>query len=156
MAVEYGIITKDRKEKELVNALNKCLTTFFHGRQNYDIYKNHKLAKHKNRGGVSFDEDKIEWDYEYQYDYFNKPFGVYVELYPNTNEEGACKFSAEGVTWNLYIEEISFEQEPEMFMWEGKPCKKHPALAHLVPFLLQGIPFESVLIKEYGEGEERL
>lgn len=56
----------------------------------------------------------------------------------------------------MYIEEISFEQEAEMFMWEGKPCKKHPALAHLVPFLLQGIPFESVLIKEYGEDEERL
>ena len=68
--------------QELVKAISKQLGIFFTGKSKYDIYTNHNLTKHKNRGGISFNPEKIDWDYDYQYDYFNKPFGVSIELYP--------------------------------------------------------------------------
>ena len=64
---------------------------FFTGKSKYDIYTNHNLTKHKNRGGISFNPEKIDWDYDYQYDYFNKPFGVSIELYPIILEGISCE-----------------------------------------------------------------
>ncbi len=156
MAVEYGIITKDMKEKDLVKAISKQLELFFTGKSKYDIYKNHNLTKRRNSGGISFDSKKIKWDYEYSYDYFNKPFGVFIELYPNTNSKGESKFQVEGVTWNLFVNDIVWSVNSGTFLWDGMPCEKHPAISRLVPFILEGISCESVLIKEYEQNEERL
>ena len=156
MAVEYGFITKDIKENDLVKIISKQLELFFAGKSKYDIYKNHNLIKHKNSDGDSFNPDKIEWNYEYSYEYFNKPFGVFLELYPNTNSEGGMKFKEEGVVWNLYVNDIVWSENSGTFLWDGKPCDKHPAISKLIPFILEGIPCEAVLIKEYEENEERL
>ena len=43
MAVEYGLMTKDMKEKDLVKEISKQLELFFTGKSKYDIYKNHNL-----------------------------------------------------------------------------------------------------------------
>ena len=141
MSFEYGIITENATEKDLVKAIDKCLDEFFSGKPGYEHYKKHQLRKHKNSGGVSYREDAIPWDYEYQYDYFNKPFGVFVELYPNTNDSGGKKFKVDGVTWNLFINAVLNYDPSE--------------IAELANFILNGIPYKTVLIAEYAEGEER-
>ena len=37
MAVEYGLITKDMKEKDIVKEISKQLELFFIGKSKYDI-----------------------------------------------------------------------------------------------------------------------
>lgn len=148
MALEYGIIMENGTEKELVKAINKCLDEFFAAKPGYEHYKNHRLSKKKkNSGGVSAREDAIAWDYEYQYEYFNKPFGVYVELYPNTGDSGNQKFKIDGVAWNLFINAV--------LHYENCKEKTPIEIAEFAKFLLNGIPYGSVLIAEYDKGEER-
>ncbi len=150
MSLEYGIITNGMTEKELVKAINCRLTEFFAGNQKYDIYKNHKLGKDKTghaSHGKSYREDAIEWDYPFDYGYFNKPFGVYVQLYPNTNEQGAQKFKMEGVTWNLFINAV--------LHYDDCTEKTPSEIVDFANFILNGIPCETVLIYEYAKLEER-
>lgn len=147
MSLEYGIVTENDTEKELVKAIDKCIDEFFAARPGYEHYKSHRLRKSKNDGGVSYRADAIPWDYEYQYEYFNKPFGVFVELYPNTNNEGGQKFKIDGVKWNLFINAV----------WYPENCKDKtpPEIVELADFILNGISYKTVLIAEYAEGEVR-
>ena len=149
MSAEYGLITGGMSEKQLVAAISKLLEEYFRGRKEnaqYDIYKYHKLSKHKNRGGISYNPDRIEWDYEYCYDYFNKPFRVSIELYPNTNAEGGRKFQLDGVVWNMYFNAAAF----------GAVSDNKAAVKDFLPYLLENMPCDTVLIKEYAKGEDRL
>lgn len=156
MAKEYGVITNEMTEKQLVTIISKRIEDFF--RENatkspedeeaYTRYANHKLRKHKNPGGESYNPEAIEWDYEYQYDYFNKAYGAYLELYPNTNKNGDCKYKIDGVEWNLYVNGIFWETWKEGMV--------HPTITKLLPFVLEGIPCEKVLIREYAHLEDRL
>ncbi|MBQ4166555.1 MAG: hypothetical protein IJD85_09550 [Oscillospiraceae bacterium] len=151
MSVEYGLITGEMKEKDIMAAISKLLEEYFRGRKEnvqYDVYKNHKLMKHKNRGGISFNLDKIEWDYEYSYDYYNNPLGVLIEIYPNTNDEGARKFKIDGVMWNMYFNGAAFGTK-------AKNSTSKPVVDFL-HFLLENMSCETVLIKEYAQGEDRL
>lgn len=151
MSAEYGLITGDMKEKDVMAAISRLLEEFFRAKKenvSYDVYKNHKLMKHKNRGGISYNPDRIEWDYEYCYDYFNKPCGVLIEIYPNTNAEGGCKFRNDGVVWNMYFNGAAFGVRPDN-------SKSSTAMTFL-NFLLENMPFETVLIKQYEQGEDRL
>lgn len=147
MSLEYGIMTENISEKDLVKVIDKRLSDFFTGKAEYDIYKKHCLNKHKNSGGISFREDAVAWDYEYQYDYSNKPFGVFVELYPNTNDSGDQKFKIEGVTWNLFIN--------QMLHYNNCKDKTPIEIIEFAEFILSEIPCKTVLIAEYGKGEER-
>ena len=73
-----------------------------------------------------------------------------------TNSEGGMKFKEEGVVWNLYVNDIVWSENSGTFLWDGKPCDKHPAISKLIPFILEGIPCEAVLIKEYEENFDKM
>ena len=151
MSVEYGLITGEMKEKDIMAAISKLLEEYFRGRKEnaqYDVYKNHKLSKHKNMGGISYNPERIEWDYEYSYDYFNKPCGILIEIYPNTNDKGERKFKLDGVVWNMYFNGAAFGARVENS--NSKP------VVDFLRFLLEKLPCETVLIKEYAQGEDRL
>ena len=88
MAIEYGLLTKNMTEKEILQVLNAKLKTFFLEMvdKEYDMYKSYSLKKMKNPGGVSYNPQKIPWDYEYLYHFFHKYYGLTVQMYPNTND----------------------------------------------------------------------
>lgn len=156
MASEYGIITENISESKLIGMINKRLESFFKGDPQFDIYTNYKLKKRKNLGGISLNPDRIPWDYEYQYNFSHKTFGAYIELYPNTDNSGKCKFNIEGVTWNLYITENPLTSSGDPFAYKDISYKDHRTISVLLPYILEGISCETVLIKEYSKNEERL
>ena len=147
MALEYGLMTGDMKEKELVSAINARLAKFFTGKPKYDIYKSHSLCKMKYDGGKSYREDAIPWEHEYYYHYFNKPYGAVIQLYPNVNGAGGRKFDKDGVIWNFYINGV--------LHFDDIKAKTPPQTASLARFILEGLPCGNVLIYEYGKNEER-
>jgi len=149
--VEYGLKTGNLKEKEVVKIISQLLEDYFKKNSEYDTFSNYNLSKKKNLGGVSGNPERIEYDYEYQYEIFHKAFGLYVELYPNVNKNGDIKYKENGVMWNLLFNETGFYRKKLQIINEN-----NPDIINLISHLLDGFPFETVLIKEYKQGEERL
>lgn len=153
MSTEYGLITKELTEKQILKILNDKLKTFFRemADKEFDVYKNYNLSKMKNHGGLSDNPNYIPWDYEYLYYLGHKYYGLSLELYPNTNDEGGQKFKNEGVIWNLAI------IEHDWYIRNLKEIKKkNPDIKRFVEFFLQDLPFEVVVLYEYADGEERI
>lgn len=153
MSIEYGLITKELSEKEIVSIFNSKLHHFFTGMvdKEYDRYKNYNLTKQRNLGGISLNPKYIPWDYEYSYFLGHKYYGLSMEIYPNTNERGECKFKELGVKWNLWINEIGW------YMKDGDVIKENnPDIERFTQFLMEDLPFEVVVLYEYEDGEERI
>lgn len=92
--IEYGLITGNMTEKEIVQVLNAKLKTFFleMADEQYNVYKEYALEKMAKNNGVSFNPKQIPWDYEYMYDFGHKYYGLTLQMYPNTNDKGEQKF----------------------------------------------------------------
>lgn len=149
--VEYGLKSGNLKEKEVVKIISQLLRDYFKLNSEYDTFSNYNLSKKKNLGGVSENSEKIDYDYEYQYEMFHKAFGLYVELYPNVNKNGDIKYKEDDVMWNLFFNETGFYRKNLQIINEN-----NPDITKLILHVLEGFPFETVLIKEYKQGEERL
>ncbi len=154
MSVEYGLITKDIEEKKIVAALNIKLQYYFEemAAERYNLYKSYKFSKMRKRDGKSYNPKHIPWDYEYDYMFSHKQYGIYVELYPNTNDTGEQKFKSQGVTWYLYINETGYYLNDYGIVAHAN----NPDIKRFTEFFLKDLPFEVVLLYEYDKGEDRL
>lgn len=83
--------------------------------------------------------------------YIEATYGVYLELYPNTNSEGIQKFKVDGVTWNLLILETGNYVKHNTVIHNN-----NPDIDRLRNFMLEGLPFEAVVVYEYKENEDRV
>ena len=154
MSIEYGLITKDIEEKKIVAALNKKLQCYFEemAAERYNLYKSYKFSKMKKLNGKSYNPKHIPWDYEYDYMFSHKQYGIYVELYPNTNGIGEQKFKSPGVTWNLYINETGYYVNNAGVVLHAN----NPDIRRFIEFFFKDLPFDVVLLYEYSKGEDRL
>lgn len=154
MSIEYGLITKDIEEKKIVATLNKKLQYYFEemAAERYNLYKSYKFSKMKKRNGISYNPKRIPWDYEYDYMFQHKQFGVYLELYPNINETGEQKFKKQDVKWVLYLNESGFYLNNLGI----KINNNNPDIRRFIEFFLKDLPFDVVLLYEYRKGEDRL
>lgn len=154
MSTEYGLVTRDMAEKEILKVLNDKLKYFFTeaANKNYDIYTSYTLSKMKNHHGISFNPKQIPWDYEYSYQFLHKTYGVFMELYPNTNENGEQKFNNNGVMWNLYINEGQKDETNTAKILSESNSDTN----HFTEHFLKALPFEVVMLYEYEDGEERI
>ena len=82
MSVEYGLLTGDLEEKKILKVLNDKLQRFFveMTSEQYNLYKSYKFSKMKKRNGKSYNPKRISWDYEYDYVFFHKQYGVYIRV----------------------------------------------------------------------------
>ena len=154
MSTEYGLITGDMTEKQVLKTLNDKLKYFFTEMvdKRYDVYKNYKFSKMKNHHGISYNPKQIPWDYEYSYLFLHKTYGISMELYPNTNENGEQKFKNPGVIWNLYVYESDYYVKNIAKIVN----KSNPDIKRFLEYFLKELPFEMVVLYEYEEGEERI
>lgn len=154
MSVEYGLLTGDLEEKKILKVLNDKLQRFFveMTSEQYNLYKSYKFSKMKKRNGKSYNPKRIPWDYEYDYVFFHKQYGVYLELYPNINGTGEQKFKNQGVIWDLYINESSFYIND----WGIKIKNSNPDIGRFIDFFLKDLPFDVVVLYEYEKGEDRI
>ena len=153
MLADYGILTNDMSEKNVVKVLDQKLDTYFRevADKNYDIYKTYSLRKSKNLGGISNNPKQIPWDYEYMYFFYHKKYGMSITLYPNINEAGEQKFKTPGVVWNLFINDVPMYFNGITFL-----KRTNPDLPRFVEYLLKDLPFEVVVNYRYAKGEERV
>lgn len=151
--IEYGLITGNVTEKEIVQVLNAKLKTFFleMADEQYNVYKDYALEKMAKTNGVSFNPKQIPWDYEYMYDFWHKYYGLTLQMYPNTNDKGEQKFQVPGVIWNLFVNDCKMYTKKNKVLW-----KSNPDVKRFMKFLLCDLPFEVVVVYEYEEGEERV
>ena len=154
MSVEYGLLTGDLEEKKILKVLNDKLKHFFveMTSEQYNLYKSYKFSKMKKRNGKSYNPKCIPWDYEYDYFFFHKQYGVYLELYPNINGTGEQMFKNQGVIWDLYINEICFYIND----WGIKKNNSNPDIGRFIDFFLKDLPFDVVVLYEYEKGEDRI
>ncbi|MDO4422816.1 MAG: hypothetical protein Q4C15_12345 [Eubacteriales bacterium] len=154
MSVEYGLLTGDLEEKKILKVLNDKLQRFFveMTSEQYNLYKSYKFSKMKKRNGKSYNPKRIPWDYEYDYVFFHKQYGVYLELYPNINETGEQKFKKQDVKWVLYLNECGFY----LNNWGIKINNNNPDIRRFIDFFLKDLPFDVVLLYEYEKGEDRI
>ncbi|SMC72692.1 hypothetical protein SAMN06296952_2466 [Oscillospiraceae bacterium] len=153
MLADYGLLTTDMSEKNVVKVLDQKLDTYFRkvADKNYDIYKTYSLKKSKNLGGISNNPKQIPWDYEYMYFFHHKKYGMNITLYPNINEAGEQKFKTTGVVWNLLVNDVPMYFNGITFL-----KRTNPDLPRFVEYLLKDLPFEVVVNYRYAKGEERV
>lgn len=154
MSVEYGLLTGDLEEKKILKVLNDKLQRFFveMTSEQYNLYKSYKFSKMKKRNGKSYNPKRISWDYEYDYVFFHKQYGVYLELYPNINETGEQKFKKQDVKWVLYLNESGFYLNNLGI----KINNNNPDIRRFIDFFLKDLPFDVVVLYEYEKGEDRI
>lgn len=140
MRADYTLITGDISEKELVKRISKNIDRIVGVEPRI---KNRKLVKKPHTGMCNPFEPEKEFHYEEHYIFRNRYIYIFVELYPNVNDNQEVKFDVEGAMWNLYIDDyrdtdVTDNSEP------------------LIEELLKDIPVKYSLIKEYIGNENRL
>lgn len=105
--------------------------------------KNRKLVKKPNTGIANPDAPEKEFHYDTHYIFHNRYIYIFVELYPNINNEQEIKFNVEGAKWNLYLDDYRSTDADE----DREP---------LIEELLKDIPVKYTLIKEYIGNENRI
>ncbi|WP_166243136.1 hypothetical protein [Paenibacillus turpanensis] len=131
--VEYGFLCSGKDEKMLINEL----TRFFE-------YMNRTISKVKNK---SLLESKLPYVYKHYYWNLNKDKQVYIEVYPNQDVEGKCKFSNHDVGWVLFAN-VKDESEPYHVPFDEQ--EKY------LQDLLSSTNLPYITLYEYKNGEERL
>ncbi|MNC21892.1 hypothetical protein D3C75_698800 [compost metagenome] len=131
--VEYGFLCNNKDEKVLMNALYGYLEPL-----------KRTFSKTKNKGLL---DARFPYVYKYYYWNLNKEKQVYIEVYPNKDLEGKCKFSNADVGWILFANLI--DQTPPYHVTIEEQEK------YLQDFL-SASNFEYVKLYEYSNGEERL
>ena len=150
MSYEYGLMTGNLKEKEIVNIFNAKLENFFRNNPDYNVYRKYHFLKHKHIAGTPANPNAIKWDYDYEYNMSHKYYDVYITMYPNTSPDGRMKFNIPEVKWNLSIIDLDFYIKTEVIN------EKNPEIPDMIDFLLNDLPFKTVLIQKYENFMERL
>jgi len=130
--IEYGIKCQKENEKQIVKNINNFL------QKEYEYRKMYKRN----------DESISKFNYEYYYCQFIKEKPLwYFDLYPNEDLDGKCKFENKETQWILFINKIDIKENTS---------KQNEALELFFQKLLNGIGFETILLYEYKENEERI
>lgn len=132
---EYGIICDRSDEKKIVKNINTFMA---------DKYGYRKMYKSTH---TSFLEARLPYVYTHFYNQFLKQGPRwYFECYPNTDEQTQTKFKDHPEAgWILFINKMAYD------------VSEHQA--HLDTFfeeLLRATGFETRLLHQYADGEERL
>ena len=151
---DYGLKLNGLKEKALVKHLDGILEQVITNGE-HNMYKTNTLRKQKPIPSVSFDKSKKKYTYAYTYFYANKYWGFSCELYPNTDKNGEIKYDVDGVEWILWI-----NYWPGHVEWDENGISHpvdttNPAAISLKDTIISSLPCESILLKEYADGEER-
>ena len=130
--MEYGIKCQKEDEKQIVKNINNFLQKEYGYRKMYK-WKDDSISK---------------FNYEYNYCQFikEKPRWLF-ELSPNEDLNGKLKFENQETQWILFINEIDIKKNTS---------NQNEKLELFFQKLLNAIGFETVLLYEYKEGEERI
>lgn len=131
--VEYGLICESKEEKQLMAAL-----------QHFMEPMNRTFAKTKNKGLL---EARLPYVYKHYYWNLNKEKQVYIEIYPNKDAEGKCKFSDGRIGWILFANCKDLAPPYDVPLDEQEKY---------IQDILTQTGLEYVTLYEYKEGEERL
>ncbi|OWR29860.1 hypothetical protein CDO73_12295 [Saccharibacillus sp. O23] len=131
--IEYGIVSAPSEEKPLAANLKAFFAPL-----------NRVMVKTKSKGLLNA---RLPYVYSHYYWNLNKEMQVYVELYPNTDNEGKRKFANPDVGW------ILFANMREVPPPHGVPIEEQE---QYVQELLAASGFPYVVLHEYRDGEERL
>lgn len=151
---EYGLKPNGIKEKALVKYVDEILEQVITNGE-HNMYKTNSLRKQKPIPSVSFDKSKKKYVYDYTYFYTNKYWGFSCDLYPNKDKNGDIKYDIDGVEWILWL-----NYWPRHVEWDENE-KSHPVdttnplAVALKETMINSLPCESVLLREYADGEER-
>lgn len=140
---EYGILYTKTREKALLEELNQHLAVVFDG------YGPAKLSKTKSAIML---EARLPFVYTHFYSASIKKYGVYLELYPNTDTNLVKKFPKTEASWVLFV-------NPSNYYTDNDGVLHHtvnPRLPELIQALLDRLSMPSELLHTYTEGEERL
>ncbi|WP_244563054.1 hypothetical protein [Paenibacillus uliginis] len=131
--IEYGFLCTSKDEKALMNALYKFLEPL-----------NRTFSKSNNKGMLNA---RLPFIYKYFYWNLNKEKQVYVEIYPNTDLEGKCKFPNENVGWVLFANLKDVAPPYHVPIEEQEKYLND---------LLSSSNFDFVKLYEYSDDEERI
>jgi hypothetical protein len=126
---EYGIICKEKDEKLIIKNIEDYLQPM-----------NRTLSKNKNKTIL---EARLPYVYKYMYFNLNKEKRVYLEIYPNIDQDGKYKFESNNINWIVFFNKLDLvtgEENQDEY----------------INSILESTKFEYVLLKEYAENEERL
>ena len=150
-AIEYGIKTGNKSEREIIKVINKILEEEITKTPD-NKYRNNQIKKTKSKGGVySLDTGVKDSDlFDFTYFYFNKYWTLTIELYPNKCKKGLI-FDEDGVTWNLFF----YHLDNNLILCNSK----EPSLSRtnrVINKIIEAIPYEGILLKKYDEYEDRV
>lgn len=132
-SIEYGIVSKAADEKMLTAKIKSFFEPL-----------NRVMVKTKSKGLL---EARLPYVYKHFYWNLNKEIQVYVELYPNVDEEGKRKFDNLEVGWVLFAN-MKDVHPPYQVPFEEQQ--------HYVKELLEAGGFPYITLHEYADDEERL
>ena len=132
-SIEYGLISTATNEK----ALTAKMKSFFEP-------LNRVMVKTKSKGLL---EARLPYVYKHFYWNLNKEIQVYVELYPNVDEEGKRKFDNPEIGWVLFVNMKNVHPPYQVPLEEQQRYVKE---------LLEAGGFPYLALREYAEDEERL
>lgn len=120
-------------------------------KRNCVVGRGGKYLRVKTDIGIN-DPDNLaeEFHYDYEYVFTNRNVKFFVQLFPNVNAEGDIKFEIDGALWNVFINDYG-----DFNVVDGRivPIEGYTPI---IDELLEGMPVEYVLVKEYHGGGNRL
>lgn len=150
-AIEYGVKTGDKGEKEILKIINKILADEITNAPD-NKYKNNQIKKTSPKGGVySLDTNVRDSDlFDFTYFYFNKYWSLTIELYPNKCKRGLI-FDEDGITWNLFFLHL----DNELILCDSKDLSLSRT-NRVINKIIEAIPYEGIVLKKYEEHEDRV
>lgn len=149
MWADYALITGELTEEQLVQMISGNIKKILKKR-NY-VGEGEKYLWVKTDIGIN-DPDNLaeEFHYDYEYVFNNSYVNFFVQLFPNVNAEGDIKFEIDGALWNVFINDGG-----DFDVVDGKLVPVE-GWTPMIDELLEGMPVEYVLVKNYQRGENRL
>lgn len=132
-SIEYGLVSTAADEK----ILSANMKSFFEP-------LNRVMVKTKSKGLL---EARLPYVYKHFYWNLNKEIQVYVELYPNVDEEGKRKFDHPEIGWVMFVNMKDVHPPYHVPVEEQR---------QYVQELLEACGFSCIILHEYADDEERL
>ena len=150
-AIEYGIKTGNKNEKEIIKVINNILEEEI-TKSPDNKYRTNQIKKTKSKGGVySLETGVKDTDlFDFTYLYFNKYWALTIELYPNECKRGLI-FKEDGITWNLFF----YHHDNDLILCNSK----EPSLSgtnRIINRIIEEVPYEGIVLKKYAELEDRV
>ncbi len=140
---EIGIKFEEKREKNLIDAINKILLEMFPNNPGY------KLSKFRNKSML---EGYLPFEYAYTYGVLMKKIGLYLDLYPNIDINGRKKFEGVDCSWIMFVNSLGFYSTDAYEIIN----KDNPKAKEYIEELLSKIPYYNCIVHNYKSGEERL